>query len=70
MKLYIQTIHPKAKEFYLKHGHFHKGDAGLDLYILEDILFLPKETKKINLGIKWEPEDGKSYYLFPRSSTN
>ena len=68
MKLYIQTIHTKAKEFYLKHDHFHKGDAGLDLYILEDILFLPKETKKIKLGIKCEPEDGKAYYLFPRSS--
>ncbi|MDP7465325.1 MAG: dUTP diphosphatase, partial [Candidatus Marinimicrobia bacterium] len=50
------------------HGHFHDGDAGLDLYVLENILFEPGETKAIKLGISCEPEDGKAYYLFPRSS--
>ena len=68
MKLYIKIIHPKAKELYLNHGHFHKGDAGLDLYVLENIIFLPGETKKIKFGIQCEPENGIAYYLFPRSS--
>ena len=57
-----------AWEFYRNHGHFHSGDAGLDLYVLEDIQFEPNETKAIKLGISCEPEDGKAYYLFPRSS--
>tara|TARA_B100001750_G_C15256668_1_gene470551 strand:- start:157 stop:591 length:435 start_codon:yes stop_codon:yes gene_type:complete len=68
MKLFIKPIYSKAEKYYLNHGHFHKGDAGLDLYILEDILFLPFETKKIKLGVICEPANGKAYYLFPRSS--
>ena len=68
MKLYIKPHNDIAQEFYRNHGHFHDGDAGLDLYILEDIQFEPNETKAIKLGISCEPEDGKAYYLFPRSS--
>jgi len=68
MKLFIKPHNEKAWEFYQNHGHFHDGDAGLDLYVLEDIQFEPNETKAIKLGISCEPEDGKAYYLFPRSS--
>ena len=68
MKLFIQAQNDTAKVFYEKHGHFHDGDAGLDLYVLEDITFEAGETKAIKLGISCEPEDGRAYYLFPRSS--
>ena len=68
MKLFIQTVHPLSRNMYKKHGHFHQGDAGLDLYTLEDITFLPGDTKKIKFGIVCEPKDGRAYYLFPRSS--
>ena len=68
MKLYIKTHNETAEEFYRNHGHFHNGDAGLDLYVLEDISFEPGETKAIKLGISCEPKCGKAYYLFPRSS--
>ena len=68
MKLFIKPHTDTAREFYTSHGHFHNGDAGLDLYILEDIHFEPGETKAIKLGISCEPEDGTAYYLFPRSS--
>ena len=68
MKLFIKTHNNTAKEFYRNHGHFHDGDAGLDLYVLKDINFEPGETKAIKLGISCAPEDGKAYYLFPRSS--
>ncbi len=68
MKLFIKPHNETAWEFYRNHGHFHDGDAGLDLYVLENILFEPGETKAIKLGISCEPEDGKAYYLFPRSS--
>jgi dUTP pyrophosphatase len=68
MKLFIKTHNDTANEFYTHHGHFHDGDAGLDVYVLEDIEFKAGETKKIKLGISCEPEDGQAYYLFPRSS--
>ena len=68
MKLKIKPLSDKALKYYSNHGHFHYGDAGLDLYILEDQKFSPGETNLIKLGISCEPEDGKAYYLFPRSS--
>ena len=68
MKLFIKPHNNTALEFYRNHGHFHDGDAGLDLYVLEDLHFDPGETKAIKLGISCEPEDGIAYYLFPRSS--
>ncbi len=68
MKLFIKPHNDIAWEFYHSHGHFHEGDAGLDLYVLEDIHFMVGETRAIKMGISCEPEDGKAYYLFPRSS--
>ena len=68
MELLIKALNDEANKMYSNHGHFHDGDAGLDLYVLEDIVFAPGETKLIKLGISCEPKDGKAYYLFPRSS--
>ena len=68
MELNIKILNEKARLLYEKHGHFHYGDAGLDLYVIEDIEFQPMETKLIKLGISCEPIDGKAYYLMPRSS--
>ena len=56
MKLFIKPHNDTAWEFYKNHGHFHDGDAGLDLYVLEDIHFAEGETKTIKLGISCEPE--------------
>tara|TARA_B100001142_G_scaffold177261_1_gene177021 strand:+ start:177 stop:614 length:438 start_codon:yes stop_codon:yes gene_type:complete len=68
MKLFIKVLNEKAQKYYENHGHFHEGDAGLDLYVLEDLEFEPGETKLIKLGISCEPEDGVAYFLMPRSS--
>ena len=68
MKLYIKAHNDVAKKYYTNHGHFHEGDAGLDLYVLENIHFEAGETKPIKLGISCQPKDGVAYYLFPRSS--
>ena len=68
MKLLIKPLNSLSKEFYSNHNHFHDGDAGLDLYVLEDQTFKPGETGKIKLGISCENIDGKGYFLFPRSS--
>ena len=68
MKLLIKPLNDISMSFYRNHGHFHEGDAGLDLYVLEDLTFEPGETKLIKLGISCESEDGSAYYLLPRSS--
>ncbi len=68
MHLFIKTLNETASKMYTSHGHFHDGDAGLDLYVLDDTVILTGETKLIKLGICCEPSDGKAYYLFPRSS--
>ncbi len=68
MKLFIKILNKEALKFYENHGHFHDGDAGLDLYVLENIKFEPNETKLIKLGISCEPQNGVAYYLMPRSS--
>jgi len=68
MKLYIKVLNDKARNFYENHGHFHQGDAGLDLYVLENVIFEPGETKLVKLGISCQPEDGTAYFLMPRSS--
>ena len=68
MKLLIKTLNEEAKNYYKNHGHFHEGDAGLDLYVIDDIMFKTGETKLIKLGISCEPVDTMAYFLFPRSS--
>ena len=68
MRLKIKPLNDTARALYENHGHFHDGDAGLDLYVLEEQVFSPGETKLIKLGISCEPEDGKAYFLLARSS--
>ncbi len=68
MDLKIKPLNETAREVYSDHGHFHEGDAGLDLYVLEDLTIEPGETKAIKLGIACEPGDGRAYFLMPRSS--
>ena len=68
MHIKIKPLNNSALEMYREHGHFHPGDAGLDLYILEELTIEPGETKPIKLGVACEPQDGKAYYLLPRSS--
>ena len=53
---------------YKNHKHFHQGDAGLDVYIVEDQIINPGETTRIKLGISCENVDKKAYFLMPRSS--
>ena len=39
MKLLIKPLNDIAMKYYLNHGHFHKGDAGIDLFIPSKIIF-------------------------------
>ena len=51
----------------------HDGDSGIDLFTPEEVVFIPGETKLVNLQIKCQMVDNMtgndvSYYLYPRSS--
>ena len=68
MKLRIKAFNKRAQELYENHSHFHAGDAGLDLFVIEDQVIPAKSTHPIPLQIACENVDNKAYYLFPRSS--
>ena len=68
MKLRIKAFNNRAKELYENHSHLHSGDAGLDLFVVEDQIIPAKSTQPIPLQIACENLDNKAYYLFPRSS--
>ena len=68
MFLKIKPFSDLVKKMYENHGHFHKGDAGLDLYIIKEENIEAGESRLIHLGFSCENKDGRPYLLMPRSS--
>ena len=68
MKLRVKPTSEVVRLMYENHGHFHEGDAGLDLFIIENQVIEPGETSRIKLGISCENMNQKPYLLMPRSS--
>ena len=68
MKLKIKPFSIEIYNMYQNHDHFHQGDAGLDIYIVENQIINAGETSRIKLGISCENLDNKAYFLMPRSS--
>tara|TARA_Y100000590_G_C15475082_1_gene921732 strand:- start:83 stop:520 length:438 start_codon:yes stop_codon:yes gene_type:complete len=68
MNLRIKSLSNNVKEMYLNHGHFHDGDAGIDLFIVEKQTIKSGQTSLIHLGIACENIEQKPYLLMPRSS--
>ena len=68
MDLNIKPFNVTVKQMYENHGHFHDGDAGLDVYVVNKQTIDPGETTLIHLQIACEPADGRPYLLMPRSS--
>jgi len=68
MQLRIKPISASVRKMYEDHGHFHDGDAGLDLFIIDEQIIEPGETVFIKLGISCENLDQRPYLLMPRSS--
>ena len=68
MKLKIKPFNKDIYKMYKNHNHFHPGDSGLDIYIIENQIINPGETIRLKLGISCENLDAKSYFLMPRSS--
>lgn len=62
---------------YAEHGHYHEGDSGVDLFVVQDQEIQPGETAFVKLGIKataYTPANGESgeknvsWLIMPRSS--
>ncbi|MCF7824733.1 MAG: dUTP diphosphatase [Candidatus Marinimicrobia bacterium] len=68
MHIKIRPHTDEARKYYENHGHYHAGDAGLDLFILEEITIQAGETCPLKLQISCETTTGQPYYLIPRSS--
>ena len=68
MNLKIKPYREDIYEMYEDHNHFHQGDSGLDIYIVENQIINPGETIRLKLGISCENLESKSYFLMPRSS--
>ncbi len=68
MELKIKPFSPEVRAWYEDHGHFHDGDAGLDLFIVQEQTIPAGETAFIHLQIACESVEGTPYLLMPRSS--
>ena len=68
MKLKIKPFNKTVKSMYINHGHFHQGDAGLDIFIASSQTIKAGVTTLIKLQIACESESNQPYLLMPRSS--
>ena len=63
LKLKVQKIHNEA----IIPNYAHQGDAGLDLYSVEEVKINPSETALITTGIKIELPPQTEAQVRPRS---
>lgn len=68
MHLKIKPRNNLVSKMYEEHGQFHVGDAGLDLFVIEQQTIEGGKTELINLGISCETAEKKPFFLMPRSS--
>lgn len=78
MKFLVRCKNDQVKQMYTNHSVFHKGDSGLDLFIVQDVIIQPGETKFVELGVHCQLQSSVwycpwkknycSYLMFPRSS--
>ncbi len=68
MHLKIKPFNGSVRSLYENHGHFHDGDSGIDLFVIEEQTIEAGETTLIHLGIACENTENKPYLLMPRSS--
>ncbi len=68
MNLKIKPFNKYIFSMYKNHSHFHQGDAGLDLFIIENQIIKPGSSMRIHLGISCESMNLRPYLLMARSS--
>lgn len=68
----LKLITADLSEFYKEQKAQNTENSGYDLYVTEDVTFMPYETKFVDHKIKAEMVDAENksigYYLYPRSS--
>ena len=68
MDLKIRPFNAEVKQMYEYHGHFHDGDAGLDLFVINEQTISAGETTLIHLQIACENTENRPYLVMSRSS--
>ena len=68
MHIHMKPFTAEVKQMYENHGHFHDGDAGLDLFIINEQTIRAGESTLIHLQISCENTENKPYLIMPRSS--
>ncbi|MBC8345060.1 MAG: dUTP diphosphatase [Candidatus Marinimicrobia bacterium] len=68
MHIKMKPFNAEVKAMYENHGHFHDGDAGLDLFVINEQTIIAGESTLIHLQISCENMENKSYLIMPRSS--
>ena len=64
MKIKVKKLHKAAK----LPTHGHPGDAGVDFYTVEDVVFPPGKQEKIYTGIALEIPEGYVGLIWDKSS--
>jgi dUTP pyrophosphatase len=62
---------PSSATSFYKSGPLNTENAGFDLYVPEETVFLPGEKKLVSMGVSAvliDGDDMKNYWLVPRSS--
>ncbi len=68
MHILIRPFSREVKSFYENHGHFHDGDAGLDLFVIHEMVVPARTTTNIHMQVACETTPPQPYLLMPRSS--
>ena len=68
MDLKIRPFNAEVKQMYENHGHFHDGDAGLDLFVINEQTISAGKTTLIHLQIACENTENRPYLVMSRSS--
>lgn len=80
----IRVVENQNDDYYTNHKTYHKGDSGLDLFVMKDELINPGETVLVDMGVQCQSISKSisllnwfltgslytynSYFLVPRSS--
>ena len=54
MHIHMKPFTAEVKQMYENHGHFHDGDAGLDLFVINEQTIRAGESTLIHLQISCE----------------
>ena len=63
MKIKIKKLNPEA----IVPSYAHKGDAGMDLYSVEDLILKPKHRVAVKTGISFEMSKGYVALIWDKS---